>query len=602
MTRLLRFLALCTLSGFFIMLGGQSAHANGENWSISKYDATIQLSADGAAHVTVTMDFDFGSDPGHGPEITLPTRQATKDPGQWLNLGVTFGGVTSPTGADVTPYIQRSEDGIGLRLGREGRTFTGVQTYVITYDLTGLVASKHAESGLDEFNWNLIGPLWKVPISNVTATVTGPGAPSRVACFWGPFDAQQPCDAASTSSTATFAVQRLSPGSPMQIVAAYPAGTFTGVTQTFSKRMYIGNMFPLTPWTGLGTAALTVGGWLLVRQRAKRHARDDEYLGMTPGLAPVAGQQAAVGERNGKTPIAVQFQPPKGARPGELGTLIDATADNVDVTATIIDLAVRGYIRIIPSDDGEHTFQALKGPEGLVGYEVSLLQTMFQSANVVTMEELKDKEYASLLPDARAELYDRVVELKWFKANPNHVRMMIFGGAFVLALLGVGVGFLGAFVGWGLLGLSGIIVGALLALSAGKFTARTADGSAMLAQTKGFELYLSTAEANQIKFEEGTDVFSRYLPYAIIFGVADRWVKVFKELEQAGMYTPDVSWYGGMNFYMFNAWSFSNAMDNLSSSMSSAMSSAISSATAASSGGSGFSGGGGFGGGGGGGW
>ena len=48
----------------------------------------------------------------------------------------------------------------------------------------------------------------------------------------------------------------------------------------------------------------------------------------------------------GAGPVAVQFPPPEGLRPGQLGTLLDERANVVDVTATIVDLAVRGHLRI----------------------------------------------------------------------------------------------------------------------------------------------------------------------------------------------------------------------------------------------------------------
>ena len=130
-----------------------------------------------------------------------------------------------------------------------------------------------------------------------------------------------------------------------------------------------------------------------------------------------------------------------------------------------------------------------------------------------------------------------------------------------------------------------------------RFGHRTADGSAVLAQTRGFELYLRTAEADQIKFEEGIDVFSRYLPYAIMFGVAERWTKVFEQLAAEGRYVFDTTWYTGYG-YGYGFGHLASSMDTLAHTMSSSMQHA----TAATSGGSGFSGGGGFGGGGGGGW
>jgi uncharacterized membrane protein len=189
-------------------------------------------------------------------------------------------------------------------------------------------------------------------------------------------------------------------------------------------------------------------------------------------------------------------------------------------------------------------------------------------------------------------------ELKWFTVNPALVRGIAFGVGIVLIAAGVGLGILLGFVGWGLVGVAGVITGLAVLVMNNRFGSRTATGSAMLAQTRGFELYLRTAEADQIRFEEGIDVFSRYLPYAIMFGVAERWTKVFTELAAQGRYTFDTTgWYLGYG-YGFSYANFASSMDSLASTMSSS----LQSATAATSGGSGFSGGGGFGGGGGGGW
>jgi len=141
--------------------------------------------------------------------------------------------------------------------------------------------------------------------------------------------------------------------------------------------------------------------------------------------------------------------------------------------------------------------------------------------------------------------------------------------------------------------------------------ARTANGTAVLAQTRGFELYLRTAEANQIKFEEGEDLFSKYLPYAIVFGVAERWAGIFAQLAAQGQRLAEPSWYLGIG-YGFGYGAFWASAGNFSSSLSQfthIADAAIAAPTPGASGGSGFSGGGGGGfsgggggGGGGGGW
>ena len=79
---------------------------------------------------------------------------------------------------------------------------------------------------------------------------------------------------------------------------------------------------------------------------------------------------------------------------------------------------------------------------------------------------------------------------------------------------------------------------------------RTAEGRAVCDQVEGFKTYLATAEADQLRFEEGEDIFSKYLPWAIIFELADRWAKICADLVAMGR-LPDVMpyWYVG-NYHM----------------------------------------------------
>src|SRR5439155_19844094 len=93
----------------------------------------------------------------------------------------------------------------------------------------------------------------------------------------------------------------------------------------------------------------------------------------------------------------------------------------------------------------------------------------------------------------------------------------------------------------------GLVLGAVaLYAVAGRFPARTGRGSAALARIQGFRLYIASAEAEQIKFQEREQIFSRYLPYAMVFGLADRWARTFADLAAV---RPDGSsglyWYAG---------------------------------------------------------
>nr|NLI50511.1 DUF2207 domain-containing protein [Propionibacterium sp.] len=584
------------------LVGATPAHADDDHptWRVQRYEQRVSLDAAGTAAVRLDLYFDFANDPGRGPYLWFPLRQEVAgDPDVWRVFDVTVNSVTSTTGAS-TELRQQVEDGnLVLRIGSENRKDRrGVQHYVIDYTIRGLV-EPGASSGLDEFNWNAVGLGWTVPLSSVRVELTGPVAAQRTACFQGrAFD--RPCEAGAPASTVEYSAGPLRKGEGVQVVAGYPAGTFVGAEPRYAKRYHIGNMFPLTPASaGLTGALAALGLGALLLQ--VRRSRDVAYVGLTPGLRPVAGQETRVAPV-GKTPVAVQFRPPEGARPGELGTLIDGSAGTIDVTATLVDLAVRGHLRITELEKKKWQFDRLDNPEPLTKPEKNLLSALFSSGPSVRSDAIKPKQYQRMFPGTKTLLDKRVTtELGWFRRRPGVTRAGVYLVGVGLMAGGLALGLVLAFtLGLGLAGLAPIVVGVVTMALAGRFTRRTPDGTAVLAQTRGFELYLRTAEADQIKFEESIDVFSRYLPYAIVFGVAERWAKVFQDLAAQGRYTADTSWYVGPYGSVYNP-GFAHSIGDLGHQLG-AQFAASAAPRGGSGGGSGFSGGGGFGGGGGGGW
>jgi uncharacterized protein (TIGR04222 family) len=337
--------------------------------------------------------------------------------------------------------------------------------------------------------------------------------------------------------------------------------------------------------------------------------RDEQYVGVTPGLSPLAGQPDSVEKVGLRRPeVAVQFAPPEGMRVGQLGTLIDEEANVVDVTATIVDLAVRGYLKIveIPKEGifGKKDWNlevVLPAPpsQDLLPYEMSLMQAIFKGRNDVKLSELKNT-FASDLKATQNRLYDDVTARGWFRGNPQTVRRQWGYAGLAAIVAGVALtwfGFSRQSPNLVIPGLALVLGGLVARWMAKRMPARTAKGSAALTQVNGFRKYLETAEAGQIKFEEGQDIFSRYLPYAIVFGVAERWAKVFQQLAASGANVPTPNWYVGYwGANAFNFGGFGSAMETFSTQVSGALVS-----TPSGSGSSGFGGGGGFSGGGGGG-
>jgi len=347
-----------------------------------------------------------------------------------------------------------------------------------------------------------------------------------------------------------------------------------------------------------------------------KRGRDEWYAGLTPGLTPGHGEQAEVRRAGTPTPV-VQFHPPEGVQPGLVGVIQDESADVVDVSATIVDLAVRGFLRIeekkksgfFGRDDWELTW--LTPPANakpLLPYENSLLDGLFRRGSPIRLSQLKN-HFKPTLDLVQRRMYSEVVDRGWFRRSPESVRQMWQGLGMTLVVFGV----LGLFFGggpasyflnntglpfqpWFIL-CGGLIIAGIITVILGRRMAhRTADGSAVLAQALGFRQYMETAEANQIKWEEAEQIFSRFLPYAIVFGIADKWAETFEEVARAaaaaGHTVTMPTWYVG-----------SGSFGQMASSMDSfnTVAAGTFASTPGSSGGSGFSSGGGFSGGGGGG-
>lgn len=600
-----------------VALAGSARADLSSGREVTRYDVTAEADADGTVDLVLELDFDFGDEPGHGPYLTFPTRVSYDDE---RDRFFEFSDVraTSPSGAPAEVHREDETSAMVLRIGDEDvDDVSGVQTYRVEMTVDGWINPANAQHSGDELYWNVIGPGWEVPLSDLSVTVTGPDEVQGTACFAGPSGSTTPCDGATAEGrSATFTQDVVPVGDQLTTVTGWPGGTFLGVQPILRDKP--DPVLPLRPVTvggGVAAAIALLGGGLAIG-RVRRSGQDRAYLGLTPGLRPADGQEVATGRRDRRAPVTVQFQPPEGARPGEIGTLVDEKADPVDVTATIIDLAVRGWLRIeeVPrADPGtkpeDWTLVRLRsGTEGLLPFEAWLLSDLFEKRDEVRLSDLK-QTFASSLATVQGMLYDHVTTVGWFRANPKRVRT----GWIVVGILLLVLGGFGALVGMAvqvvpglaLVGIALLLVGVLVLVLSGSAPARTPDGTAVLAQALGFRRYLATAEAQQIRFEEGQDVFSRYLPYAIVFGLADRWSRVFAELAARGVPLSTPVWYVGTyppGAAGFWGAGFVGALDRFES----ITTAAISAPTPGTSGGSGMGGGGfsggGVGGGGGGGW
>jgi len=575
---------------------------------IRSYVVDITVGTNGSLHVHEQIDYNFGPSPRHGIIRVIPETVRYDDT---YDRKYPISGISvTATGASAETSTGRGDSGeLRIRVGDPGRTVTGRHTYTIDYDVDGAVDRFAQPFDHTELNWNAIGDQWEVLIDHVVVRVTGPAAPTQTSCFSGPYGSRLPCDSNTASgTTATFRQQALAPEQGLTVVLAYPPTAVQANGPILDERPSLRRAFAATPLSLSLTGALLLLVVLGIARVYWARGRDRRYVGQVPGLTPAVGQPSTeepVPLLEG-VPTVLEFQPPDGIRPGQCGTLLDESADTLDVTATIIDLAARGHLRIeeLPHEhfwqhrDWQLTRLDPPAGESTQDYESRLLDGMFSTAEPVQLSDLRNRFYRDLAV-VRGQLYDSAVAGGWFRRRPDEVRALWKGIAIGVIAAGAGLTYLlYRSTHLALMGLPVVLGGVTLLAMRGMMPARTARGAAMLSRVRGFRRYIETAEAEQLRAEERAEVFTRYLGYAIVFGLADKWASVFEQLSAADPAIGSaVGWYAGPA-----GWNIGHLTDSVSQFTTAAGGTFASQPSGTGSsgfGGGGFSGGGGGGGGGG---
>lgn len=567
--------------------------AQDTGWIINSFSSEVFIPKDGKVRVTETIKVDFKGLQKHGIHRTIDIE----------NIKFKLSEVKQD-GGEAQRKVTKSSDEVTIKIGDPDLTITGQHTYEVSYEV-GKVITRFDDH--DEFYWDVTGNDWPVPVEEAATTVTleGESQLENVVCYTGAFGARErDCVASMEAGVARF-----------ETTASLPAGYGLTIVHGFSKGLvddpvYWGDILEVV-WAVLGSLA-AVG---FVIYRWFRYGRDMWYRKHVI-LDPKA--KTEIKPLFAKQTVVPEFDPPEKLRPAEVGTLIDEQVDIHDISATIVDLAVRGYLRI--GEDGKaptrgrgssaqsarrkkkvYWFEKLKDfetDEKLAEYEKEILRGLFESGDKVELSDLENKFYTHL-SDIKKKLYEQLTTDGFFVQSPDKVRTRYLG--FGVMLLGISafaiptlsVSALPTF----LLLLPVSVLGLLLMVFASFMPKKTAKGSEAIRRASGFKLFISKAEKHRQQFNERINRFDQFLPYAMVFGVVGKWVKVYEKLE---IEPPQPSWY--VTPYAFNAGAFSSSM----SSMSSAFASTLPSTPASSGGGSGFGGGGfsggGFGGGGGGSW
>ncbi|MCK9186387.1 DUF2207 domain-containing protein [Candidatus Gracilibacteria bacterium] len=586
---------------------GFSAYAreNVNYWYIKDFQSEIIVNKDSSLLITEKITADCGSCFNkHGIFRILPTETNTTV--GTIKRPVELVSITDFDGNPLQYSSTNSSGTVTWKIGDPNFTVQGLNYYKIVYKVQNAVYFEGED--FDELYWNLSGNFWDLEIDNFFADIILPDevneGNSIVDYFSGPLDSDSKDFAKYEwknenilhfSSIGTFGI-----GDGVTVSVMFPKNIFTPYEFGFFE-LYGNYLWVFLP--------LIVFVFCFVMW--KKHGDDPS---------------------NDKS-IMPEFGSPEDLTPMQIGVLLkNGSFENKLVTASLINLAVHGFISIkeietkglfFSSKDYEISSLNKKMDSSMKGIsesdilvykklftsKLSQVVPFFKAIGIVSrggkIPEIPANGSVVKLSELKNHFYESLPLIHRQALNEVHEKELLekYGLSLKFSFLWIGglVAF-GAFFFTGVEGsynmyaLSAVFSSAaVLVLFSFIMPKKTEKGVELTRRIKGFEMYMETAEKYRQKFHEEENIFERFLPYAIVFGITSLWAKKMQLL------------YGEKYFYAHHPiWFVSSSggfdIGDFSSNMSSLAESISSSVSAPSGGGGGGGSGGGGGGGGGGGW
>ena len=555
----------------------------GQDFTINDFDVFIAIDQDSSFTVKETLTVEFHRQ-RHGIYRDIPYRY-TDSAGRVIATPTDILSVTDGNNTPVNYNIIRQGNTIRVRIGDAKKYVSGIQKYEIFYKVENAILFFDDH---DEFYWNVTGNAWDADIKRVRCLVLLARAKTKgywASCYTGRQGSRESaCRNIPGDNAMDFVANKSLPaGEGFTIAYGWDKGIVSPPT---SLRKFIWFINLKQNWVFI----LPILSFIFML-----------FIWLQTGRDPRVRES-----------ITVMYSPPEYSNvpltPAEVGAMVDEKLDPRDITATIVGLAVKGYIRIEETNEEGLIFdkkdyylkKVQEADTALSAFEKRLMTAIFSSLPGKSVSELKNSFYKNIL-ELKKSLYTELIKKNYFSTSPETVRLVYtgigfaagLGTAVILSLLfGDSIGKLRTVI-------SGVLVG-LTILSFSKYMpAKTRLGSSTYMHILGFQEFLNRAEKDQLVRMKDQNLFSKFFPYALALDVADNWAKAFE-----GIYQEAPDWYvspGGIR--TFNPAGFNHSLHSAVSDLSSAIYSAPR-GSGAGSGGSfgGGSSGGGFGGGGGGSW
>jgi uncharacterized membrane protein YgcG len=363
---------------------------------IENYLVDIYLKQDGSLQITENIDYHFGDRFRHGIYRDIPTMSEI-DSGLKRNIGL----------HDFSVYLdhkiinyEHSMFGnvIRIKIGDPDQVISGTHRYMIDYKEIHGVSSKGER---DALRWNAVGTGWEIPIRGIKTTVHFPKTLSRssvhAAAFTGGYGSKVSDALLQWQDIGTLVVtaDALNPSEGMTVEVAFARDALgqNGLPSIFERSMQWFKNY----WSWLFALLL----WFLMHWFWRRNGR------------------------NAPKTVVVRYKPPASLDILQAGLLLNRFSENRDFSAAVVDMARRGYLRIVKRKRALFLERMEKHREDYGFYQRQFFHVLFRRSGIV---ELSGGSGRGAIPLSRGigslknALYDWAESDGYMMENPQTTR------------------------------------------------------------------------------------------------------------------------------------------------------------------------------------
>lgn len=263
------------------------------------------------------------------------------------------------------------------------------------------------------------------------------------------------------------------------------------------------------------------------------------------------------------------FNIPDDLKPAQAGLVYENHFENVDLSITIIDLAIRGYLIIkkVPIVDihrtvGDYIFiKTNKELISLENFEIELINGIFESRLQTQLIDLEYKFYGTL-HNINMSLKDWSYQSQYFESKSWTQGKKIFGLLAIIFFFAIFTSLQGMFYAnkyftfmqcsLEMLAIFGTTIMFVV------INAKSSKGKAIQEKIHGLKRFLLADGIKKNKINMNVEVFEKFLPFALLFNFEESWAEQFGDI-----YDKPPIWYQE-EFNIFNLMSLVTSLASAS--------------------------------------